>query len=255
MTSKIKKGLRYTAKKASQFFKNIEFNLTPTTEPCKTYEDLRDYCYKAWGMSEGRCSDIYTDCMGYPTTGTGFLIYSPKGNGSRQQQKDNFTSMEFSWKGKVLSKEQKEKLFDQIVKDYEAGKLGKNKRKLYPRYRLTDRGHKAEFDRRFKAWYDIAKPHHKDLHKMPRSLAQSMMHLYWWGKGTQAKEIKGTYVQQANSVYLYMKGGGAYGLKGNDQLIKDGQQAVKDAKAVSKKQSQQSQNKQSRRQNQSRGGR
>lgn len=173
---------------------------------CGTYEELRDYCYQEWARTEGRMNYIYVDTKGLPTTGTGELIYSPDNNGTKEQQRQHFqNNFDFTDRsGNHLSTEQKGQLFDRIVADYEAGKLGYDyHNNPYPQYKYDEGKMRANFDKKFGAWYNRASVAHPDLLTMPRTLAQTTMHMYWWGKGEMANGISSDlpYDKQAKLMY------------------------------------------------------
>ena len=214
-----------------------------TCTPCKTYEELRDFCYQEWFKSEGKISYVYADSKGYPTTSVGLLIYRPAEvkdgkvvclNGTKEQQRAVF-QQDFNFYnknlGRYLTYDEKGKFFDRIVADYERGKLGTDYRNNpYPSYTLQDSDVKSSFDKRFAQWYNSAKKSHPDLLEMPRSLAQTMMHMYWWGKGKAANDVSChlPYDKQAAAVCSVAY----HGTPPNDAIISDLNAAIADCQYV-----------------------
>ena len=214
-----------------------------TCTPCKTYAELRDFCYQEWFKSEGKISYVYADSKGYPTTSVGLLIYRPAEvqggkvvylNGTKEQQRAVF-QQDFNFYnkniGRYLTYDEKGKFFDKIVADYEKGKLGTDYRNNpYPACTLKDEDVKSSFDKRFAQWYNIAKKSHPDLLEMPRSLAQTMMHMYWWGKGKAANDVSChlPYDQQAAAVCNVAY----HGTPPNDAIISDLNAAIADCQYV-----------------------
>ena len=201
---------------------------------CGTYEGLRDYCYKEWARTEGRINYVYVDIKGYPTTGTGELIYAPDGNGTTEQQRQHFQNrFDFTDRnGNHLSNEQKGQFFDRIVADYNAGRLGNDyHNNPYPQYKLETSSMKANFDRKFEAWYEKASEAHPDLLTMPRTLAQTTMHMYWWGKGARANEISSDlpYDKQAEQMYYNVC---LKGTQPNAALKSDFEQAIEECRRI-----------------------
>lgn len=222
---------------------NIKPDNLDNCSPCKTYKELEDFCYKEWFSSEGHIPYIYADSKGFPTTGIGLLIYRPsyqdkKGwhspNGTDEYQRNLFQST-FSFYDKTkkrhLTLEEKGALFDKIVADYKAGKLGNDYHiDLYPQYTQTENDIRNSFNIKFKQWYDSAKQKHPDLLKMPRSLAQVTMHMYWWGKGEGANNVshKLPYDKQAENMLEVAKDGD----NPNFQMLADLNAAIADCKYV-----------------------
>lgn len=189
--------------------------------PCQNYEELRDCCFEEWKRSEGYVADVYGDIKGYPTTGIGFLIYSPSGNGTLAEQKKRFKELDFQQNGRTLSTKEKEALFDRIVRDYNAGKYKPkeiNGRKItqYPLrtegYKLTEEGFRKGFDSRFSAWCEVAEKQGHNLYEMPRATAVSLMHAYWWS-GYNAKRIPSGDIQRTGEALPSYFARGNYEMK------------------------------------------